>query len=415
MLLINIIIILYEWSKASLATLFWAVVFLLFSVPHIIHAYGDDYSERTIFQVTLFAVIFMCCYLAVRFLYFSSGRRGEGSIDSNLLIHEDRRFVDFIFAVYFVCFLIIAFCFYRGGGSIMTAMAYVSYGTGMIEKIASITLVALSGIGCISFLRKEYLRFLICVAIYGFYFLTNQIRYNLIGFFAPFMIFFLFNTSRRKRTVGITLGVLFVVFVYFAQQLRWAGGMSNALNSGFGVLMENTINYMKSGNGEFGLIKAFYYFVEHDNAFDGFGRGLGFIRLALIILPASLVPFKPRDFAIDMYREWFRIDNPAGTMHPTIFGDAYANFGFWGCLTGAFYGLIMIFADEHMNSCSRESVKVLKISLISTMMIILARGAVYNSIFNCILGLALVFVLERVFLLRNPYENDACKRCENRV
>ena len=107
MLLINIIIILYEWSKASLATLFWAVVFLLFSVPHIIHAYGDDYSERTIFQVTLFAVIFMCCYLAVRFLYFSSGRRGEGSIDSNLLIHEDRRFVDFIFAVYFVCFLII--------------------------------------------------------------------------------------------------------------------------------------------------------------------------------------------------------------------------------------------------------------------------------------------------------------------
>ena len=58
----------------------------------------------------------------------------------------------------------------------------------------------------------------------------------------------------------------------------------------------------------------------------------------------------------------------------------------------------MVFADEHINSCGSESIKVLKISLISTMMIMLARGAVYNSIFNCVLGLMLLFILERVFL-----------------
>lgn len=398
MLLINLIIIFYEWSKTSLATLFWAVVFLIFSIPHVLHSHGGEYSAQTINQVTEFAVVFMCVYFAVRFIYFSSAKKCACTIDVDALLKEDGRFINYIFLIFVICFLIVVHNFYRTGGTLMTAKAYVNYDSTAIERLAMILMVSLSGIGSVLLMRKEYIRFSVCIGIYIFYFLITQIRYNLIGLFMPFMIYFLFNDSRRRRTLGITLGIFFVLFAYFTQQIRGMRGVSNVIAAGFGVIMERTVDYLKAGDGEFGLIKAFYYFVENDNNFPGFGEGLGFIRLAMIALPASLFQIKPRDFAIDMYREWFHDDNPAGTMHPTVYGDAYANFGFWGCLTGTFYGLLMVFADEHINSCGSESIKVLKISLISTMMIMLARGAVYNSIFNCVLGLMLLFILERVFL-----------------
>ena len=66
---------------------------------------------------------------------------------------------------------------------------------------------------------------------------------------------------------------------------------------------------------EIALLRAFYYFIENNNNFDKFGEGLGYIRLALIFIPSMIAPFKPRDFAIDMYKEWYQVDNPRGTMH----------------------------------------------------------------------------------------------------
>ena len=97
----------------------------------------------------------------------------------------------------------------------MTAKAYVNYDSTAIERLAMILMVSLSGIGSVLLMRKEYIRFSVCIGIYIFYFLITQIRYNLIGLFMPFMIYFLFNDSRRRRTLGITLGIFFVLLTFW--------------------------------------------------------------------------------------------------------------------------------------------------------------------------------------------------------
>lgn len=401
MLLINILIIFFEWIKGSISAVFWAVIFLIFSCPHLLHSMDSTYDKEILSTVSMFAIIFMSIYFIVRLLILQNKTCISGVINVEKIKNEGGKLIPFIYFVYIISFLIIAINFYVDGGSLLTVKAYTASNIGLIEKIARLVLISVSGIGFIALIRKEYLLFVIFTFIYLFYFIVTQIRYNLLGFFAPFFLLFLFNNNKRKRVYGVLIGLVFVVFVFFTQQLRWMGGLSNAINAGMGVLIKNTIDYIKAGNGEFGLIKAFYYFVENNNNFQKFGEGLGFIRLLLIFLPASLFTFKPRDFAIDMYREWFKVDNPNGTMHPTAFGDAYANFGLPGFLIGIFYALFFYIIDKYIESTKFESVKILKISLAFTMMVLVARGAVYNGIFNCVLGWLILYFFEKIFQGQN--------------
>lgn len=206
----------------------------------------------------------------------------------------------------------------------------------------------------------------------------------------PFIIYFLFNKRRKKVYLGVCAGIALVFFVFLFQQIRWLGGVSQIKDVGIFTLMDRSIDYMKAGEGELGLIKAFYYFVGKNNELQGFGEGSGFIRVALIFIPSAIMSFKPRDFAIDMYREWFHVDNPTGTMHPTLFGDAYANLGFAGWITGSLYALLVCMTDEIVSKEDEAMISVMKISLICTMFVLLGRGAIYNSIFNFLMGWILV-------------------------
>ena len=84
------------------------------------------------------------------------------------------------------------------------------------------------------------------------------------------------------------------------------------------------------------------------------------MRLALLFVPAAIAKFKPRDFAIDMYKEWMHVDNPRGTMHPTLFGDVFANFGFMCFLLGIVYGILVSFVDEFIKATKDPTMRCMK-------------------------------------------------------
>lgn len=395
--LIHLLIIFYEWHRHSMGLILWAVLFAIFTVPHLAHYYAEDYAYGTLSSATAFAVVFMTLYFFVRFAYGCIRKEKIITIIPDDLKNSSDALRNFFFWVYLTSFVIAMGYFYWHGNSLLTVhWTYEGYHSS-IEHLANFIIVSFSGLGFIFFITKKYIKFLTLFSIYIINILITQSRYMVIGFIAPFMIYFLFSPYRRKKTQGILLGLCIILGVFLLQQYRWLGGLSNALHVGFSAIAQNTIEYMKNGNGEFGLVKAFYYFIENNNNFKSFGEGLGYIRLSMVLLPASLVAFKPRDFAIDMYREWFHRDDPAGTMHPTLYGDVFANFGILGCIMGAFYGLFVSFVDEVLFNTREPSVKILRISLTCTMMVLLARGAVYNSIANWVFGCILTAIIELAY------------------
>lgn len=396
----HLITIFYEWRNRSLSVLLWGVLFVVFTVPHTLHIYAGDYPEEVLGTASAFALVFTVVYLCIRFIYFRRKKLRVSIEDRSAFRDIPKREADIFFAVYVLSFLVVLAGFYARGyslsGSTWTDTLYREMS--IPEQIAKMIVISLSGTAFVCFMRKERLRFLVATLIFGIILIMTKSRYNMLGYATPFILYMLFSRQKRKRYGGVLLGVLFVILVFFVQQMRWAGSFQNALSLGFAEVMRRSLNYMLTGQGEMGLLKAFYYFIGQNNDFPDFGEGNGYIRLFLFAIPSSLLPIKPRDFAIDMYREWFHVDNPAGTMHPTLFGDVYANFGFGGCLMGAFYAVFAIFVDENMDRTSDTLVQALKMSAAATMMAMLARGAVYNAIFNYICAwiiIELIHVLSR--------------------
>lgn len=396
--LLNLYVLFYEWRKKSLGTVLWAMLFVVFTLPHSVHLYIGDYNKNVLDTATVYAIIFIFLYSIIRFIYFYYAESPVIEFNFRDCYETPEKLFNMVFAVYLVCFLFTAITFYGKGftllGSSWSDTLYMKQT--MLEVITGQIVVAFSGLGFVCLSKNKKLHFVICLGIYIFFLLWSKSRYNLLGFITPFIIFFIFNKDKRKVVLGITSGVFLVLLVFVFQQIRWLQDVTLVSSVGAGEILRRSFEYMKEGGGEFGLLKAFYYFIEKNNNFVNFGEGLGYIRLLLLIIPSAILKSKPRDFAIDMYKEWTHVDNPRGTMHPTLYGDTFANFGFAGCFMGLLYGLFIIFIDENIKRTQDPMIRVMKISMGCTMFVLLGRGAMYNAIFNFIIGW---FVLETTYWL----------------
>lgn len=394
--LLNLYVLFYEWRKKSLGTVLWAMLFVVFTLPHSVHLYIGDYNKNVLDTATVYAIIFIFLYSIIRFIYFYYADSPVIEFNFRDCYETPEKLFNMVFAVYLVCFLFTAITFYGKGftllGSSWSDTLYMKQT--MLEVITGQIVVAFSGLGFVCLSKNKKLHFVICLGIYIFCLLWSKSRYNLLGFITPFIIFFIFNKDKRKVVLGIASGVFLVLLVFVFQQIRWLQDVTLVSSVGAGEILRRSFEYMKEGGGEFGLLKAFYYFIEKNNNFVNFGEGLGYIRLLLLLIPSAILKSKPRDFAIDMYKEWTHVDNPRGTMHPTLYGDTFANFGFAGCFMGLLYGLFIIFIDENIKRTQDPMIRVMKISMGCTMFVLLGRGAMYNAIFNFIIGW---FVLEATY------------------
>jgi hypothetical protein len=233
------------------------------------------------------------------------------------------------------------------------------------------------------------------------YVLVSRSRYNIMPFALPFMLVCLYSRKRMQVLKALVLGCAILFLVFFLQQMRYAGSLFNLVRHySVADLVSRTSQFIRSGSGELGLSRVFYYFVEHDNKFTNFGEGRTYLRLALLPIPSSMLVLKPRDFAMDMWEAWHGVATTTGTMHPTLYGDVFANFGFWGFLMGFPYPLLARVVDIVISRAKTESFKVFYIGIFSTMFVLLARGAVYNSIANAFWGFALLFCIQNATRLR---------------
>lgn len=119
--------------------------------------------------------------------------------------------------------------------------------------------------------------------------------------------------------------------------------------------------------------------------------------MLLIAIPTSLIPgIKPPDFAISMGSAWSM--NPYNTsysMHPTLYGDCFANLWWFGILLGIFWAIFSFFIDKFIYK-RNEVVKMMLMVLFSTVFVIAGRGSVYNGFFIAFVGTIIVLSINLV-------------------
>ena len=110
---------------------------------------------------------------------------------------------------------------------------------------------------------------------------------------------------------------------------------------------------------------------------------------------------KPDDFAIAMGSAIGM--GPGGSMHPTLFGDCYANLGFAGILFGILWAVLATHLDKIILSVRKNELRVLMYSLVASMFTIIGRGAVYNAFFTIVYGTLVIFFLDRSPVLTKKF------------
>lgn len=403
LLLINLLIIIFEFSHKSIAILLWSVLLVLFTIPHFIIYYLGIYSKSTLNEAGLFVCFFNLFYLMTRIIlnYAFRTKYKEKIINYEKITKEKKRNVNTYTILYLIVFSVLLIDLISKGYSIFTLTWTEAriYNKGFIPKIIKYFLTAFGGVGFINFLRKERSKFIIVFFIYLFYVLITKSRFDIIPFIIPFLIYYLFSGNTKKILKSIFLGFVTLFSIFLLQQIRYAGSIITLFNNhSVSEIVKNAFSYLINLKGEFELSRVFYYFVENDNNFKNFGEGRTYIRLILLLFPGSIFHFKYRDFAMDMWEAWWRIPTYEGTMHPTLYGDVYANFGFIGVFMGIFYAVLVKFNDYLINNTKIESKRVFYISIIGTMYVVLARGAVYNSIANAFWSIILINIISNTIM-----------------
>jgi len=181
--------------------------------------------------------------------------------------------------------------------------------------------------------------------------------------------------------------------VYGLRTFRHYGTLSDFVKEFEIVDFWNRINLsIESGSGELGLRRAFYYFIQNNNQFEGFGTGATYLRMILVYLPSKLTfGIKPDDFAQTMGSAVGM--GAGGSMHPTLFGDCYANLGWAGILLGMFWAAFCSISDRIIVRFNNISDKVCCYILVASCYVIIGRGSVYNSFFIMAWGIPLIWVV----------------------
>lgn len=236
---------------------------------------------------------------------------------------------------------------------------------------------------------KRYYMFATAVVIVVALLLIFRVRSFIISITVPFLLAYIYNNKLKinfSRIVLVLSSVIFIIWLILGVHvLRIYGTIENIISeSSFSEFNDYSYGLLFSKYGEFGLRNAFYFFIDNDNNFSNFGIGRGYIRLLMLPIPSFILPgIKPNDFAMDMAFAYDPIASAAGinSMHPTLYGDCYANLGWIGIFLGAFWALITLFFDRLTRKINIQIIGISIYVAIVYAFVLIARGAIYNGIF----------------------------------
>lgn len=406
----------FEYKHKSLSLFLWGTLLLMFGFPHLlVILFGNSgYSDTVMLEASLFVILFNCIYLITRIMLnkvFGRNVPGWGIFPvatSKSADKRNRRASRLYFSLLCLSFVVLLYYIYKyfGGiaGSSWGAFRGLSVKLGLKSLVRYGTLVFFgsAGVTFVFFRCKKSLTALVGMTIIILYSLLTGNRVTILPALVTVVLLYVYVGDTRlsgRKVAGLgLLAFLSLYVVYFLRLLRILGGFHNMVsNYSFVELNARVIDMLLNGDGELGLRRAFYHFIQYDNNFANFNKGHTYIRLLLIAIPTIVAKdIKPSDFAIDMGSAWSM--NPYNTtysMHPTLYGDCFANLYWFGIFLGILWAVFSCVIDRLISrkkTIAREMLMV----LFGTAYVIVGRGSVYNGLFYAFAGTLVVIFVDKV-------------------
>lgn len=410
----------YEYKAKSPAVFMWLTLLLMFGLMHLLTVFTGqtDFPMWVLDTASLFVCLFCVLYIITRKVV----RHKTGIPPFYYKEEQDSsRFVSYLLILFFAVVLYRAYAVYAHTGSFFS----VSWGT-MREMSAETTFgsviisayFAASGILLISLLGKKKMLSILVALLILFTATVSRNRVEMLPLFVSLLAFLLFKSRLFEKLSPKSIFImgfigLFVVYAVFGMRVfRHQGSMEALIASSLTFVEFNSIvlEQIMGGEGELGLRSVFYYFIYNNNNFVNFGQGHTYIRMLLVLIPTALsFGLKPPDFAISMGTA-YNPHLPGFSTHPTLFGDCFANFGFFGFFLGIFWALLISTIDYIVNSRKNQELKMALFLITSANFIVMARGSVYNAFFLLTWGSIFLFLLYAISkcVIKRSSVNDNC-------
>lgn len=413
--LLSIIIVCYlEFKIKSRALFFWGTLLVMIGIPQFLEMIvsTDSLKLELMFKASLFIILFNTFYIISRILLNLNGNSGiklKEVIDTKYEKFQSRVYLIILLSTLgLVIFISVV---YFGG------ITQASWGKFYILnsqlnllhpfRLNSYVFFAVSGVTFYFFLKKKWIYFILCMGVILMITLLTGNRIQLIPLIISIGLFYLINAKKGqlKRLLQISVLVIIGIYlIYLMRVVRIKGSVTNFLSSfNFEETNMFILNQLLSDDGELGLRNAFYYFIQINNNYPGFNEGASYLRMLLFWLPTSLSGgIKPSDFAITMGSAYS--GNPANTtfsMHPTFYGDLFANLWWFGVVLGLLWAFIFKLLDKIANKFSAFN-NILFTVILCSAYVIFARGSLYNGFF--LLVVSSFFLIVIVYFTRVVYK-----------
>jgi hypothetical protein len=264
------------------------------------------------------------------------------------------------------------------------------------NQVYHIIYFSLSGMPLFLWIKKKYKQSIFCLVLVMIVTIITRNRILVLPILVFFLALYIMNIKKLQVKhiifAGVA-GILVIYIVYALRVFRHYGTIGVFLREfNFTEFFDKINLYIATDNGELGLRNDFYFFVENDNKFKGFGEWATYIRMLLVYIPTRFsFGLKPADFAQTMGAATGMV--VGGSTHPTLFGDCYANAGVFGIFLGIFWAIYCSIGDKIVMKCKNQALKALIYCLLAVTYVIIGRGSVYNSFFFVAYGLPVLWLI----------------------
>lgn len=381
----------YELKRKSSATFLWGVLIVMFGIPHMLSTIMKTYkySSETMKEASIFVILFCLIYLVTRYIINRKKTNNKNTkIDLTIKeTNEIEKFMKVLFYALIAVVLIRCLTIIRQGNGILNTtwetMRETSKGGYLSFSQLFITLFFASSSCIILAIRLKNRKIIILGSILVLVeVIISRNRIEILPVFVAIIYSYIYSHDKFKLKSIIFLGIIGIIAIYTVYALRafrHIGTFDNLIkNYDIKSFNEKVVTYLENDDGELSLREYMYFFIENNNNFTDFGKGHTYIRMALIFVPTKWsFNTKPADFAITMGKAI--LPKSIGfSIHPTLFGDVYANFGTYGFLWGAYWAIFTSCIDGIIEK-RNKTLYLPFIQNFGIAYIIEARGSVYNA------------------------------------
>lgn len=417
--LIIAVICIIEVNKKSPAVFLWATLMIMFGVMHLLSAFtnSSEYTNQTLNAASLFVIGFCLVYMITRYVLgaFKKENNVVFSYDIIQTLNCNSKYstlflvLMYVIVSFMMCYNLVSFSGGIYNTSWSSARDYsASLGYANSNQIYQIIYFSLSGLSLFLWITKKYKTSILCFILGAVVSVLTRNRILVLPILVCLILLFILKIQRLQVKHIIFAGIAGIAVIYLVYGLRvfrHYGTIAVFLRDFNAKEFFDKINlYLVTGNGELGLRNDFYFFLQNNNQFEGFGEWATYIRMLLVYIPTRYsFGLKPADFAQTMGAAVGMV--AGGSTHPTLFGDCYANAGMLGIFLGMFWAVYCSIGDKVVIKCKNPALKTLVYCLLAVTYVIIGRGSVYNSFFFVAYGMPFLWIffiiLNKMKLLLN--------------